>query len=180
MEDPAGFRTSRSIGSWLELTKRRYGSSQTATSQGEVIIRYAVHCTRRRLSSTRSSAESTLRDLGPQAPAADRLQTSRCGHCAQASRYPAHCAEIRRTVRQLEPRRTHVAGERLPAVPSLPGRGPEPFRLMECAGSSPSARSKGRFPPAKTQHAAADADREDDPEPGTRLAQFLLAFGRAV
>lgn len=38
----------------------------------------------------------------------------------------------------------------------------------------------GRLRPAKTHHAAARADREDDPEPGIRSAQKLLAKHLAI
>jgi hypothetical protein len=38
----------------------------------------------------------------------------------------------------------------------------------------------GRFRPPKTHRAAAYPDREDDPEPGIRLTQNLLAKGAAI
>jgi transposase len=66
VEDPANFRTSRSVGAWLGLTTRRYQSGQVdynghTSRRGDHQVRnrlYEAAC----VILTRSSAESTLRD----------------------------------------------------------------------------------------------------------------------
>lgn len=68
VEDPANFRTSRSVGAWLGLTTRRYQSGQV--DYNGHISRRGDHQVRSHLYEaatvilTRSSAESTLRDWG--------------------------------------------------------------------------------------------------------------------
>ena len=68
VEDPANFRTSRSVGAWLGLTTRRYQSGQV--DYNGHISRRGDHQVRSLLYEaasvilTRSSAESTLRDWG--------------------------------------------------------------------------------------------------------------------
>lgn len=68
VEDPANFRTSRSVGAWLGLTTRRYQSGQV--DYNGHISRRGDHQVRNLLYEaasvilTRSSAESTLRDWG--------------------------------------------------------------------------------------------------------------------
>lgn len=68
VEDPANFRTSRSVGAWLGLTTRRYQSGQVdhnghISRRGDHQVRnllYEAAC----VILTRSSAESTLREWG--------------------------------------------------------------------------------------------------------------------
>jgi transposase len=68
VEDPANFRTSRSVGAWLGLTTRRYQSGQV--DYNGHISRRGDHQVRNLLYEaasvilTRSTAQSTLRDWG--------------------------------------------------------------------------------------------------------------------
>lgn len=68
VEDPANFRTSRSVGAWLGLTTRRYQSGQVdynghISRRGDHQVRILLY-EAASVILTRSSAESALRDWG--------------------------------------------------------------------------------------------------------------------